>query len=89
MEDRILRESVRVLFHLNGYTKVIVERTEGVGLADGGIVWDISTEIIPYHLRQIGSRFILQYTPLSVEEMNDIEAIRGAMNRFEIFELTL
>ena len=89
MEYGIVRESVRVLFHLNGYTKVMVERTEGVGLADGGIVWDISTEIIPYHLRQIGSRFILQYTPLSAEEMNDIEAIRGAMNRFEIFELTL
>ena len=89
MEYGIVRESVRVLFHLNGYSKVMVERTEGVGLADGGIVWDISTEMIPSHLRQIGSRFILQYTPLSVEEMNDIEAIRGAKNRVEIFELTL
>jgi hypothetical protein len=88
-EDGIIRESVRVLFDLNGYTKVMVERTEGVGLANGGIVWDISTEIIPSHLRQIGSRFILQYTPLSVEEMNDLGAIRAAKNRFEIFELPL
>lgn len=53
-------EPVKVLFHLNeGFTKVILERTIGVGLADGGIAWDIPTEKIPYELRKIGSRFIL------------------------------
>ena len=60
MKEQIIREPARVLFHLNGYTKVLLERTDGVGLADGGIVWDISTEIIPAHLRKIGSRFIVQ-----------------------------
>ena len=53
-------EPVRVLFHLNGgYTKIIFERTIGVGLADGGISWDISTDRIPFNLRNIGSRFLI------------------------------
>lgn len=80
MKEQIIREPARVLFHLNGYTKVLLKHTEGVGLTDGGIVWDISTEIIPPHLRKIGSRFIVQYTPLSPEEMNDVDAIRGVKN---------
>lgn len=53
-------EPVKILFHLNeGFTKVILERTIGVGMADGGIEWDIPTEKIPRNLRKIGSRFIL------------------------------
>jgi hypothetical protein len=60
MTQQPIREPVRVMFHLNGYTKVLVERTEGLGLADGGIVWDISTQIIPFQLRKIGSRFIVK-----------------------------
>ena len=88
MNEQIIREPARVLFHLNGFTKVLLERTERVGLADGGIVWDIPTEIIPAHLRKIGSRFIVQYIPLSPEEANDIDAIRGAKNRVEIQELS-
>jgi len=87
MNEQIMRETGRVLFHLNGYTKVMLERTEGVGMANFGIVWDIETELIPFHLRQIGSRFIVQYTPLSPEEMNDPAALHDAKNRVEIFEL--
>ena len=87
MNEQIMRESGRVLFHLNGYTKVMLERTEGVGMANFGIVWDIETELIPFHLRKIGSRFIVQYKPLSLEEMNDVDAIRGAKDRVEILEL--
>jgi hypothetical protein len=88
MKEENIREVGRVLFHLNGYTKVLLERTEGVGLADGGIVWDISTEIIPAHLRKIGSRFIVQSTPLSPDEMNDLDDIGGAKDRVEIQELS-
>lgn len=80
-------EPSRVLFHVNGYTKILLERTEGVGMADGGIVWEISTERIPAHLRKIGSRFLVRYEPLSSEEINDVEAIRGAKDRVEILEL--
>ena len=87
MREQVVRELARVLFHLNGYTKVLLERTEGVGVADGGIVWEISTDLIPAHLRQIGSRFIVQYTPPSPEEVNDVDAIHGAKNRVEILEL--
>ena len=88
MNSQILRESVRVLFHLNGYTKVMVERAEGVGMADGGIVWELPTERIPRHLRKIGSRFIVQAGPLRAEEENDPQAIHDVKNRFEIFELS-
>lgn len=87
MNGQIIREAVRVLFHLNGYTKVVVERTEGVGLGDGGIVWEVPTDNIPAHLRKIGSRFIVQYVPPSTEEMNEAAAFRGAVNRVEIHEL--
>ena len=88
MNSQILRETVRVLFHLNSYTKVMVERTEGLGMADGGIVWELPTERIPRHLRKIGSRFIVQAVPLSPEEEDDLAAIHDAKNRFEIFELS-
>jgi hypothetical protein len=82
-----VREPVRVLFHLNGYTKVMLERTEGLGMADGGIVWELPTERIPRHLRKIGSRFVVRAVPLSIEEEDDPAAIHDAKNRFEIFEL--
>jgi len=60
---RELREKVKVTMHLpGGYTKVLVERTKGLGLADGGICVDVLTSIIPPHLRRIGSRFVLVIT---------------------------
>ena len=63
-----LRERVRVLMHLNGrVTKVSLERTEGSGMADGGITWDIPTDDIPVHLRAIGSRFVVVTTMLRPE----------------------
>jgi hypothetical protein len=60
------REKVRVIAHSpEGYTKVVLESTLGVGMADGGIYWDIPTKVIPPHLRQLGSRFLLLATGLS------------------------
>lgn len=56
-----LREKVKVTMHLpEGYTKVLLEKT--LVLWRNGICWDIPTEIIPRHLRNIGSRFILVST---------------------------
>ena len=83
----MLRETVRVLFHLNGYTKVIVEAAERVGLADFGICWDLPTDRIPPELRRIGTRFVVQIKGLSEDEENDPVAIHDVKNRFEIFEL--
>ena len=58
--SKSFEEPVKILFHLNeGFTRVILERTIGVGLADGGVEQEIPTEIIPDHLRKIGSCFIL------------------------------
>ena len=54
------RETVRVKFHLSeSTTKVIIEMSEGQGMADGGVEVDIPTRIIPVDLRTIGSRFVL------------------------------
>lgn len=83
----IRREPVRVLMHLNGgYTKVTLERFEGNGLANGGIDWDIPTQKIPFHLRNIGSRFLvigkLLYSP-----HDTIEKIREMYFQIEIEEL--
>ena len=87
MKEQIIREPALVLFHLNGYTKVLLERTAGVGTADGGIVWEISTETIPPHLRKIGCRFLVEYAPPDASEISELDAIRGLQNRMVIREL--
>ncbi|MCL1472707.1 hypothetical protein [Argonema antarcticum] len=80
------REPVRVLMHLNGgNTKVILERIEGQGLADGGVDWDIPTQKIPFHLRKIGSRFLLIKKSVSAEDT--IENIREMCLQIEIEEI--
>lgn len=69
-------EPVRVLMHLNGgYTKVLLERIEGQGLVDGGIEWEIPTHKIPFHLRKIGSRFLLIHRA-SFSTEDDVENLR-------------
>lgn len=63
---RTIRDKVKVAMQLpEGYTKVLVERTYGLGIADGGIYVDVPSKIIPPHLRAIGSRFVLITTPLT------------------------
>ena len=87
-----LREKVRVIMHLpEGHTKVLVERTLGVGMADGGIYWDIPTTVIPPHLRQMGSRFLLETTGLSGKreaENMSAEEIRSAIRQYVVIEIT-
>lgn len=48
------RDTVRVLYHLNGVTKVALENS----YTPGASVLDIPTASIPEGLRQIGSRFL-------------------------------
>lgn len=82
-----LREPVRVLMHLNGgYTKVMLERVEGKGLANGGVDWDIPTRKIPYHLRKIGSRFFAVRKSVFLPE-DTIEKIRQMGFEIEIIEI--
>lgn len=58
-----LCEKVKLTMHLpGGYSKVLVERTIPLNMGPGGICWDIPTETIPPHLRNIGSRFIVVAT---------------------------
>ena len=75
----MIERTVRVLFHLNGYTKIIFEHTEGVGLADGGIMADIPTEAIPVGLRRIGSRFVVSVatTPEEMQEGYKVRPLSG------------
>jgi len=81
-------EPARVLFHLSeGYTKVLLERTEGVGQANGGIDWDIPTESIPQHLRHIGARFLLVGESIWPEEHDTAEELRAALGRVRVEEL--
>jgi hypothetical protein len=72
----MIEERVRVLFHLNGYTKCIFERTEGAGMADGGITCDIPTEVIPVGLRRIGSRFTVSVAT-TLEETREGYRVRS------------
>jgi hypothetical protein len=57
-----------------------LDRTIGVGLADGGICWDIPTERIPIQLRSIGSRFIVIMQAMTPEPSDPPEAVRAAVN---------
>lgn len=66
--------------HLNeGYTKLLVERTEGLGLADGGATWDIPTRIIPSHLRPLGCRFVVVTEALWPERGDTASELRDAI----------
>ncbi|MEH2172421.1 hypothetical protein [Nostoc sp.] len=56
----LARETVRVIFHMNGgYTRVVWERSENTVWAGIGWIFDIPTYVIPSDLRGIGSRFLL------------------------------
>ena len=83
------REPVRVLMHLNGgYTRVSVVRTEGLGMADGGVTWDIPTGAIPPHLRAIGAQFLASMPRFMPEDHDSPDDIRRMIRRLEIHELT-
>ena len=52
LENGVICEPAQVIMHLpENWTKVLLVRTYGLGLADGGAYWDIPTEAIPPHLR--------------------------------------
>ena len=72
-KTRPFRAIVRVEFHLGeGYTRVVFERGAGA--------WrDIPTDAIPFHLRRLGSRFLLVFDGLSPEETDSIDEIRAAI----------
>jgi hypothetical protein len=76
---RTMRDKVKVVMQLpEGYTKVLVERTYGLGIADGGIYVEVPSKIIPPYLRAIGSRFVLVTTPLTGTETSTPDQIRQA-----------
>jgi len=60
IEYGFIREPAQVIMHLpEDWTKILLVRTYGLGIADGGIYWDIPTETIPARFRRIGCRFVM------------------------------
>jgi len=56
-EDGVICEPAQVIMHLpENWTKILLVRTYGSGLADGGAFWDIPTELLQPHL---ASRFVI------------------------------
>jgi hypothetical protein len=56
-------EPVEVEMHLPGrFTRILLTRTLGQGMADGGISWELPTAAIPPELRGIGNRFLVHGT---------------------------
>ncbi len=56
----------------------------------GGIYWDIPTEVIPPHLRSMGSRFLLLATGLEGKreaERMSAEEIRAAIHQYSVREI--
>ncbi|MEH2139864.1 hypothetical protein [Nostoc sp.] len=93
MNERFLlaRETVRIIFHLDGgYTKVIWERSENTAWAGTGWIFDIPTHVIPNELRIIGSRFLLSIVKSNANPGENIKDIRNHRNSFfNIERLTL
>jgi hypothetical protein len=50
-------------------------------------VWDVETQTIPAHLRNIGSRFTTRCANLAREELYDPDAVRKPRNSIEFLEL--
>ena len=75
--------------HLDGgCTRVSVIRSEGLGIANGGAYWDISTDAIPPHLRAIGAHFLLIMPRSTPEDHDSPEDIRRVRDQIDIQELT-
>jgi hypothetical protein len=74
MKKRPFRESVRIEFHHSeGLTRVVYDRIPFSGV-------DIPTDIIPVHLRRIGSRFVIVGNSITTEEADGIDEIRAAIS---------
>jgi hypothetical protein len=86
------REKVKLIMHLpGGYSRVLLESTVGVGLAGGGVHWDIPTEAIPPQLRGLGSRFLVHATSVAGKHEADKmtpDQIRAA-NKVSVHEITV
>lgn len=85
MNEKFLlaRETVRVIFHLDGgYTRVVWERSEDTVWATTGWIFDIPTHLIPDDLRIIGSRFLLSIIQFNANNSENIENIRSNRDSF-------
>ncbi len=78
-----LREPARLLFHLDVTTWIVMERWEGVGLADGGFT-AIPTGSIPLRLRAPGSRFVVVCPCIAPEPGDSIEELAGLARSLRI-----
>ncbi len=80
MKKRPFRENVRVEFHHSeGLTRVAYDRIPFSGI-------DIPTDMVPVHLRKIGSRFVIVGNSITTEEADCIDEIRAAI-RLRVEEL--
>jgi hypothetical protein len=70
------------------WTKVLLVRTDGLGLANGGIYWDVPRAKIPEHPRNIGTVFLLE-TPLAGNSATWMDnAVESHARRFEDLVIT-
>lgn len=86
MKRTPFREPVRLLFHLNGVSRVVFERLEGNGMAGGG-GWEIPTEIIPAGLRAIGIRFLVEGQFVWPEAGDTATELREAVRAMRVVSL--
>jgi hypothetical protein len=89
-EDGIFREPAQVMMHLpENWTKILLVRTYGLGLAFGGAYWDIPTGVIPFHLRKMGSRFVVsvEISPVGNRKEYGDEWVESHGRRYRIQEL--
>jgi hypothetical protein len=71
---RELYVKAKLEMHLpGGYSRVLLDLPGGRGLAGGDIHWEIPTASIPFHLRSIGSRFlVISHGPTGRSEIENM-----------------
>lgn len=77
------RHAAVVEMHLpGGFTRVrLFELAHGYGF------WEIPTEAIPFHLRSIGSKFIVTIPRFTAEDSDSTESLRAESSRVHIEEM--
>jgi hypothetical protein len=74
------REPARLTMHLPaGYCRVLLERTVASGQADGGVTWDLPIDVVPRHLRTLGSQFVVGWREITPEAGDPPQVLRSAL----------
>jgi hypothetical protein len=75
MRNLKLTEKVRITELDAAFAKVLLLRTEGMGMPGGGLYWSIPSEVLPAQHRKIGASFTLISETLVPENDSEMKEV--------------